>query len=144
MEADELIVERFHLLDAAARAILGYAALLGYRPDLELLTACADVSRREVRHTLERAKSLDLVVRASHKPLAYRFRHALVQDAIRNALDPESARSAHAKIAGALERMPNRSDLFESLAFHWSAAGDDVRGDAYRELATQCARRLGV
>ena len=144
MDADELIAERFHLLDDVAQAILGCAAALGYRPDLALLAACANRPVRVVADALEQARRLDIVVRESSRSRAYRFRHALVQDAVCRALGPESTRSAHALIAAALEKASDRSDRLEALAFHWSAAGDGVRSRAYAELAAQEARRFGV
>ena len=144
MDADELIAERFHHLDDAAQAILGCAAALGYRPDLGLLAECANRPMRVVADALEQARRLDIIVRESSRPRAYRFRHALVQDAICRVRGPESTRSAHALIAAALEKTADRSDHLESLAYHWSAAGDGVRSRVYAELAAQEARRFGV
>lgn len=144
METGQLIAERFHLLDNETQAILGCAALLGYRPSLTLLAACTGVPMRAATEALEQARCLDLVVRETGNPTTYRFRHALIQDAIRQVIGLESARWTHALIAKTLEEMPNRSEHLEALVYHWSAAGDDARASTYRELAVEDARRLGV
>jgi predicted ATPase len=144
MNAAALIAERFRALDRPARAILARAALLGYRPDFALLVACGDDDPVAALDALEAACDLDLVVRESRIPPAYRFRHALVQEAIRNLVGADEARAAHLAIARSLETFSDTSAHLEELAHHWSEAGDAGKSAAYRARAAQDARRLGI
>jgi|GEM_PF-5514974 len=144
MDAADLITERYRLLDGDGQTILGFAALLGYRPNVAYLVRCLDGRSATVIDALDMACELDLAVRESRKPPAYRFRHALVQDAVRKALGFERARLMHATIAAILEVLPNCDALVEELAYHWSAAGVEAKADVYRAKAAQEARRLGV
>jgi len=144
MNAADLIVERYRALDGPVRATLARAALLGYRPDFAILVACGDDDPVATFDALEAACDLDLVIRESRNPPVYRFRHALVQEAIRNAVDADEARATHLAIAKNLENRSDTSAHLEELAYHWSEAGDARRSAAYRLRAAQDARRLGI
>ena len=144
MNSVDLIAERFRALDERARATLACAALLGYRPDFALLVACVDEDPAATLDALEAASDLDLVVRVAWDPPAYRFRHALIRDAVRKTLDPEAARAVHRVIAAKIETLADASGRLEEIAYHWSRAGDTARSAAYRARAVQDAGRLGV
>jgi predicted ATPase len=144
MNAADLIAERLQALDRRARATVERAALLGYRPDFAILVASGDADPVAAVGALEAACSLDLMVRESWDPPSYRFRHALVQDAIRNAIDADEARAVHVAIAKQLERSADASARLEELAYHWSEGGDAGRSAEYRARAAQDARRLGI
>jgi hypothetical protein len=126
------------------RDIIGCAALLGYRPDVSVLVACSDAAPDVTIDALERACDLELVVAESRPPARYRFRHALTQAAIREALGAQIERELHARIARALEGLPDARSRVEQLAFHWYSAGDPVKSRIYNERAALEAMRLGA
>ena len=139
----DLVGLRFRALEPPARTIIGCAALLAYRFDLDLLTLCARVPTGRTIEALRRAQNLDLVVSES-APAQYRFRHDLTRTAIRRQLGLGLRRELHAMIAGALETRPDASARAEQLAYHWTAAGHTERAAAYCALAAQRARLLGL
>jgi predicted ATPase len=140
----ELVGERLGLLEPQARAIVALAALIGYRPDLDLLTACSDAGADATADALQSACHLDLLVRERLAGPRYRFRHALTRAAISDALSPSLRRALHARIAATLERLPTASSRVEELAHHWSAAGDAARARVYNERAAEEALRIGA
>lgn len=140
----DLVGERFHLLEPHVREIIGCAALLGYRPEVAVLAACSDAAPDATIDALERACDLELVVAESRPPARYRFRHALTQAAIREAVGEQTERELHARIASALEGLPDACARVEQLAFHWQSAGDPVKAQIYNERAAREAKRLGV
>jgi predicted ATPase len=137
-----LVCDRLGLLEPDGRTIVGLAALLGYRPDLGVLIACTG-DEAATSDALRRACELDLLVLEEREPPRYRFRHALTQAAIREALSESTKRALHARIAAALERSPDASEYVERLAHHWSSAGDPAKARFYNERAAEEARRLG-
>jgi predicted ATPase len=128
----DLVGERFRSLDPRTRDIIGTAALLGYHPDVDTLIACFE-SDCDVIDALSHACDLGLVVAESGQPVAYRFRHALTQAAIRDALGADYERTLHARIASTLERLPDAITHIEQLAHHWLAAGDVVKARLYND-----------
>jgi predicted ATPase len=80
----------------------------------------------------------------SRTPPAYRFRHALTQAALRDALGPETRRSLHARIARRLEELADADDRTEQLAYHWLGAGEAERASLYWQRAAERAVHLGA
>lgn len=132
------------MLEPGVRKIVGCAALLGYRPDVAVLVACCEATPDVAIDALERACDLELVVAESRSPARYRFRHALTQAAIREALGAQGQREMHARIASALEGLSDAGSRVEQLAFHWHSAGDTVKAQMYNERAAREAMRLGA
>ncbi len=140
----QLFSERLAGLEPDVLGLVSTAALLGYRFEARLAASCAGLSRHGARRAFERARSLGLVVREARVPAAYRFRHALVQVAVRDGLSPECRRLHHARIAAVLEALPDAPCRTEQLAHHWLAAGDAAKAALYCERAAQDALRLGA
>jgi predicted ATPase len=140
----DLVHERFRLLEPRVREIVGCAALLGYRPDVAVLVACCGATPDVAIDALERACDLELVVAESRPPARYRFRHALTQAAIREALGAQGELELHARIASALEGLSDAGSRVEQLAFHWYSAGDMVKAQIYNLRAAREAMRLGA
>ena len=141
----ELFGERLSALEPPeALELLSCAALLGYRFEARLVAACADFSAVRARAALERSRALDLIVREARAPASFRFRHALIQFAVRERLSLEDRRTWHTRIATVLEVQPDARRRIEQLAHHWSAAGDSAKAALYCERAAQLALRLGA
>lgn len=136
--------DRFRSLDPGAQAIVGCAALIGYRPDIALLLACSDEPISSTIAAMERACALDLLVVESRSPATYRFRHALTQSAIREALGAPKERLLHARIAAAVEGFPDALSRVEQLAYHWSKAEEPAKAGEYAARAAREAKRFGL
>jgi predicted ATPase len=140
----DLAGARFRLLEEPARAIVGCAALLGYRFDIDLLAKCAGVATDYAAEVLRCAEHLDLIVSEPGLPPRYRFRHELTRAAVRRQLGFECQSAFHGMIASALEALQDGAMRTEELAHHWAAAGHSERAALYFERAKQEARHLGL
>jgi len=139
----DLVEERLHLLEPAAGAIVTCAALLGYRIDAKVLALCAGAGIEATLEALRRACDFDLVITEAEEPNRYRFRHALTQAAIRDAVVAGTKRELHAGIARVLERLPDAVDRVEQISYHWSAAGNGAPASASNRQAAEHALCLG-
>jgi len=91
---------------------------------------------------LARLESVGLVRVAQLEPeLEYLFRHALIQDAIYQAMLKQSRREMHREVGDALESLfPDRAvELAPQLGAHFAEAGDDPRALKYLTLAGDSA-----
>jgi predicted ATPase len=140
----DLAGARFWLLEGPARAIVGCAALVGYRFDIDLLAKCASVAAEYAAEVLRCAEHLDLVVSEPGLPPRYRFRHELTRAAVRQQLGFECQSAFHVMIASALEALQDGATRTEELAHHWAAAGHSERAAPYFERAKQEAKHLGL
>ena len=88
-------------------------------------------------------QALDLV-RPEGKSSEYAFKHALVRDALYQALLTEARTALHAKIAAEIERRSGNRliEVAEVLAHHYSQT-DDI-GKAFAYLSMAGAKSLGV
>jgi predicted ATPase len=132
------------LLAEPARAIVGCAALVGYRFNIDLLAKCARVAAEYAAEVLRCAEHLDLVVSEPGLPPRYRFRHELTRAAVRQQLGFECQSAFHGMIASALEALQDGATRTEELAHHWAAAGHSERAAPYFERAKQEAKHLGL
>jgi predicted ATPase len=139
----ELVAERLAQVGPEARDAASCAALLGYRFEGSLVGACAGLSRARASEAFACMRNLDLIVREPGVPARYRFRHALIQAAVCDALPVERRRTLHARIAAVLEALPDAGRRVEQLAYHWSAAGVESKAAHYCERAAQAALLLG-
>lgn len=120
----ELLSERLDRL-GPAREIAQVAAAIGREFDTSLLQAALGYDEPVLEGLLERLVSADLVRRKRQiEQASYVFRHALVRDAAYDSMPRELRRSAHARIATALEREPEQARRLRSadLFRHFSAA----------------------
>jgi len=124
-------------LPEAARDVLGAAAVLGTF-DERLLTAVADAPASDVAVALDRAIGVGLVDQ-SEGTLA--FRHALVMDAIGEALVPMRKVEFHRRAADAIAGLESHdADLLEERARHLQAVGST--DDAASMLLAAAERSL--
>jgi DNA-binding NarL/FixJ family response regulator len=146
-------------LSANARALLRVASVVGRTANygvLQTVTSLAEADLGDALRETVRARLLEPV----HVGEAYRFRHALLQEAIYAETLPGERRRLHAAVARALaddpDRPPDDADLAPRLATHWyearefnraflasgAAAAAAERQSAYAEAATHYERLL--
>ena len=140
---------RLDLGSDALRHVLTIGALLGREFDPALVADVGDLPVERVLHVLGEAETLDLVDRVSFG--RFRFRHALVRDAVEAALDPAERAARHLAIGRALEASGDYPSSL--LAHHFGRAvslvGNDVAArhvaaagrDALAALAPDDAER---
>jgi DNA-binding CsgD family transcriptional regulator/tetratricopeptide (TPR) repeat protein len=131
----ELLLQRAARLDRRTQELLRVAAAAGRDVAYPLLRAVTAYPERDVHESLRRAVEHRLLVveRASG---SFRFRHALLAEAIYATILPGEREQLHAQLAEALAQSGTASAA--ELAPHWEAAGrttDALRAsiDAARE-----------
>ena len=127
----EVVLTRVDGLSDAAQYALRCAAVIGRSADHRLLEAAAGIPPDELLLGLREAVAQNLLV-TDADGLEYRFRHALVQEAVEDDLLPGDRVALHTRVAEALAERPawydgGAAQLFGQLACHWDAARDAPR-----------------
>jgi DNA-binding CsgD family transcriptional regulator/tetratricopeptide (TPR) repeat protein len=121
----EALLLRAAGLSAAGQAILSAAAVIGRSVDHRLLATVAGGSERDLLASLREAAEHHVLVATGD---AYRFRHALLQEAIYEDTLPGERLRLHRKSAETLTAWPELAgqgaNAHAELAHHWYAAGE--------------------
>jgi DNA-binding SARP family transcriptional activator/tetratricopeptide (TPR) repeat protein len=134
---ERLILSRVDRMGWPARKVLVAASVLGAEFSLSSLASLSPVDH-ELRRTLADLSTAGLITELSGSAgPAYRFRHALIQDAAYKGLLREERRQLHGKVAWALEESwhDRREEIAALLGHHFAAAGEVDRAGYYFELA---------
>jgi tetratricopeptide (TPR) repeat protein len=115
----ELLLRRVARLDRRTKGLLRLAAAAGRDVGYRLLRAAAALPERDVRESLRSAVEHGILV--ADRDL-FRFRHALLAEAIYGTLLPGEREELHARLADELARGDPPAAAAE-LAPHWAAAG---------------------
>jgi class 3 adenylate cyclase/tetratricopeptide (TPR) repeat protein len=130
----EVISHRLARLGARGEQVLGWAAVIGPRFDLQVLARVSDVSEDELVDILEQAQAAALIVEAAGSPGSYSFGHALIQHTLYDELSASRRQLAHRRVAETLEGAPEAGPAspVAELARHWMSAARpaDVRRTA--------------
>ena len=127
-----------------ARDIAQIGAVAGREFPFGLLLAIAGRAEAELNAALEQLVDADLVFVDGLAPdAAYRFKHALIQEAAYESMLRSRRREIHAQIAKALMRLQPAivETAPETLATHLARAGDEAGAAEYWQKAGQLAQR---
>ena len=116
----DLLLQRVARLDPAAQGLLRLAAAAGRDVGYPLLRAAAALPEREVRESLRQAVEHGVLV-AVQATGSFRFRHALLAEAVYATLLPGEREELHGRLAEELARSAAAAPA--ELAPHWAAAG---------------------
>lgn len=127
----EIVLARVDGLSEAAQQVLRCAAVIGRSADHRLLEATAGLSPTALL-TGAREAVVQHVLVTDGDGLEYRFRHALVREAVEDDLLPGDRVALHTRVAEVLAEHPDWFDggdaqLFAQLASHWDAARNAPR-----------------
>ena len=138
----DIMLARIDALSETSQRLMRVVAVIGRRADHRLVAALSDTSEVELSDGLREATEHQVLV-IEHESAAYRFRHALVREAVYDDLLPGERVQLHARLAELLSEHPEwceggPSALAGELAGHWYAAHDAPRAlvamlDAARE-----------
>ena len=117
----DLLLQRVARLDRRTQGVLRLAAAAGRDVGYPLLRAAAALPESDVRESLRRAVEHGVLV-ADQATGSFRFRHALLAEAIYATLLPGEREELHARLADELARGEPPASAAE-LAPHWAAAG---------------------
>jgi DNA-binding CsgD family transcriptional regulator/tetratricopeptide (TPR) repeat protein len=116
----DLLLQRVTQLDRQAQGLLRVAAAAGRDVAYPLLRAVTALPELDVRESLRRAVEHGVLI-ADQTTGTFRFRHALLAEAIYSTILPGEREQLHAKLAEQLARSGAASAA--ELAPHWAAAG---------------------
>ena len=118
---------RLASLDDTARAVTGLVATNAEPIGLDLLSRAAALPEAELQASIRAGESVGLLT-LDRRDSSYRCRHALVREAVTDALAPIERRGLHARLAGAMEGrgLTEPGDVGRAAA-HWLDAGEPVR-----------------
>ncbi|MFU8840976.1 MAG: ATP-binding protein [Nitriliruptoraceae bacterium] len=141
----DILASRLAELPETAQEVLRIAAAASRSVDHRLLEEVADLPAADLRDGLREAVAHQALV-MTPDGRGYRFRHALVQEAVHDVLLPGERRRWHAAFAAALERDPSLAaggpaGVDAELAHHWYAAQDPER--AFRASLAAAETAMG-
>jgi DNA-binding CsgD family transcriptional regulator/tetratricopeptide (TPR) repeat protein len=138
---DVLLNGRLVGIDPRAQHVLRVASVAGHEVSYEVLREVVDLREKELRGGL-RAAIDALLLRVDPASDSYAFRHALLQEAIRDQLLPSERTALHRAYAETLTRLHgNEPALTGAIAWHWDQAGEPGRAlAAYVEAAATAER----
>ncbi|HEY2387803.1 MAG TPA: sigma 54-interacting transcriptional regulator [Candidatus Binatia bacterium] len=137
---DVLIARLDRLADDARRAIQ-VASVIGREFALRLLARITEAGVHLQTH-VDELRALELIYeKATHPELAYMFKHALTHDVAYESVVAERRRELHRTIGLAIEELyaDRLAEFYETLAHHFSRAGDWERAFAYHTRAAEKA-----
>ncbi|WBB62858.1 AAA family ATPase [Streptomyces sp. WMMC500] len=126
----DLLLVRAEALPDPARRVVALAAVGGDRVDTSLLAAVSGLGDDELFDALRTAIGAGVLLPADERVDAYRFRHALMREAVSDDLLPGERARLSRRYAEALEADPGlvRADERPArLAGYWYQAGDPAR-----------------
>jgi class 3 adenylate cyclase/tetratricopeptide (TPR) repeat protein len=139
---ENLLLERFDRLDESARSVLEAASVVGPSFSADLVSQVTGLNGTAIEcfASLERK---DLIVLEPGRD-SYRFKHALVQDAIYNRLLTPARQELHEKVANTIEEQgsANLNEFVDSLADHYDQTGRTEK--TVRYMAMAAAKSLQV
>src|SRR5579875_116624 len=141
----ELLMTRVEELSATAQQALRAAAVSGRRVDDELVMAASGLSAPEYEAAIREAVAHQLLAPGGHA--GYRFRHALLREAIYADLLPGERTRLHATLAGLLadeRRLDAVPGSAAELAHHCLASHDITGAFAASVRAGREAERLAA
>ena len=119
----DLLLQRVGRLDPPTQSLLRLAAAAGRDVGYPLLRAVAALPEPEVRESLRRAVEQGVLV-SEQATGSFRFRHALLAEAMYTTILPGEREELHARLARELARSGDASPA--ELAPHWAAAGSSA------------------
>jgi DNA-binding CsgD family transcriptional regulator/tetratricopeptide (TPR) repeat protein len=138
----DLLLQRVARLDRATQGLLRLAAAAGRDVGYPLLLGVAARSEEDVRESLRQAVEHGVLV-ADQADGTFRFRHALLAEAVYATILPGEREELHGRLADELARA--RAVAPAELASHWAAAGRPVEAlTASVEAARQAESVYGL
>ena len=116
----DLLLQRVGTVDQATQEVLRLAAAAGRDVGYPLLRATAELAEVALRDSLRQAVEQGVLV-VEPRTGSFRFRHALLAEAIYSTILPGEREELHARLAEELERSGAAGAA--ELAPHWAAAG---------------------
>ncbi|HEX5619783.1 MAG TPA: AAA family ATPase [Solirubrobacteraceae bacterium] len=132
-----VLLQRIAQLDQRCQDVLRIAAAAGRDVPYRLLEAVVDLDEAELQAALRRAVEHGVLI-ADQESARFRFRHALLADAVYGTLVPGEREHLHQRLGEALADDAEAAEL----AHHWAAAGRASEALAASARATHEAKAM--
>jgi class 3 adenylate cyclase/tetratricopeptide (TPR) repeat protein len=139
----DLIKKLARPLSKDARSALDIAAVIGREFSVEALEAASGKRRDDLVAFLDEAVSLELIDEAPGARGRYSFRHALIREALYDALPASTRRRLHRDIAEAVRAMASSVEPAAEIAYHFCRAGSTEAAELAIEYSRQASRMAG-
>jgi DNA-binding SARP family transcriptional activator len=141
----DVLLAKVAQLDGETRAVLRVAAAAGRDVSYALLAAVLPLGELELAEALRTAVEHG-VLEPDHDAGSFRFRHALIAEAVRGTLLPGERELVHERLARALSEAPRlAAGGAAEEAHHWVAAGRPVEAlEASLRAAREAERVSGL
>ena len=132
---ENLLLERFDRLDESSRIVLEAASVVGPSFSADVVSQVTGLNGKAI-HYFAALERKDLIVFEPDRD-GYRFKHALVQDAIYNRLLTPARQALHEKVANTIEEKgsANLNEFVDSLADHYNETSRAEKTVRYMALA---------
>ena len=136
----EFIRGQIQPLAEDARGVLDIASVIGREFDLTRLEAVSGAPREAVTDLLDQAAALELVHEVRGAAGRYSFRHALIREALYDALPAAKRRRLHRTVAEAIRDLSTPREPYAEIAYHYCQSASPGDADAAIEYSRQAAR----
>lgn len=136
----EFIKSLIHPLPEDARNVLDIASVIGRDFALNSLEAASGMTREAVTELLDEAVSLELIHEVRGAAGRYSFRHALIREALYDALPAGRRRTLHRVVAEAIRALNPSREPYAEIAYHYCASASPGDADPAIEYSRQAAR----
>ncbi|MBV8140232.1 MAG: AAA family ATPase [Deltaproteobacteria bacterium] len=140
----ESISRRMLPLSAESRQVLTVASVIGSEFDLAVLETASEIPRERIVELLDAPIRLELLTEAEGIFGRYIFCHALIRDALYEALPSKQRLGLHRRIADAIRDAHDAEQRPAEIAYHYCAAapaGDVESAVEYSRRSAQVAAR---
>jgi eukaryotic-like serine/threonine-protein kinase len=142
----EFIKRLMQPLPDDVRQMLDVASVLGREFPLNVLSAAASKPPDALIDGLDRAVALELISETRGGAARYSFRHALIREALYDALPAARRRALHHAVAEAIRALNAEHPPFAEIAYHYcrgASPGDaELAVDYSRQAARMAERQL--
>ena len=131
-------------LPEETRDILEIASVIGREFAVNAIEAASQTSREQLIELLDHVVALDLINEVPGAIGRYGFRHALIREALYDALAPAKRRRLHRIVAEAIRSLKAPTEPYAEIAYHYcqGASPDDADlAIAYSRLAARTAEK---
>jgi class 3 adenylate cyclase len=126
-----------------ARSALEVASVIGREFTLDALEASRGTPAADLVELLDEAVSLELIDESPGGPKRYTFRHALIREALYDALPAATRRRLHRAIAEAVRAIGGPVGPAAEIAYHYCQAGGADTAELAIDYSRQASRIAG-
>jgi class 3 adenylate cyclase len=123
-----------------ARKVLEIASVIGRDFSVNILETVSETPRERLIELLDEANTLELVHEVRGAAERYSFRHALIREALYDALPAAKRRRLHSSVAEAIRGLNASREPYAEIAFHYCQGASPGDADSAVEYSRHAAK----